>query len=43
MPAIVTPGVLRPDYFREVAAVVGAAAGGPRHRRTAGPEFDKLS
>jgi hypothetical protein len=29
MLAIVTPGVLRPDYFREVAAVVGAAAGGP--------------
>jgi quercetin dioxygenase-like cupin family protein len=27
--AIVTPGVLGPDYFREVAAVVDAAAGGP--------------
>jgi quercetin dioxygenase-like cupin family protein len=27
--AIVTPGVLGPDYFREVAAVVAAAAGGP--------------
>jgi quercetin dioxygenase-like cupin family protein len=27
--AIVTPGVLGPDYFREVAAVVEAAAGGP--------------
>lgn len=27
--AVVTPGVLGPDYFREVAAVVGAAAGGP--------------
>jgi quercetin dioxygenase-like cupin family protein len=27
--AVVTPGVLGPDYFREVAAVVQAAAGGP--------------
>ena len=27
--AIVTPGILGPDYFREVAAVLGAAAGGP--------------
>lgn len=27
--AIVTPGILGPDYFREVAAVVTAAAGGP--------------
>lgn len=27
--AIVTPGVLGPDYFREAAAVVQAAAGGP--------------
>jgi quercetin dioxygenase-like cupin family protein len=27
--AIVTPGVLGPDYFRDVAAVVAAAAGGP--------------
>jgi hypothetical protein len=27
--AIVTPGVLGPDYFREIAAVVSAAAGGP--------------
>jgi quercetin dioxygenase-like cupin family protein len=27
--AIVSPGVLRPDYFRELAAVVEAAAGGP--------------
>lgn len=27
--AIVTPGVLGPDYFREVAAVAAAAAGGP--------------
>jgi quercetin dioxygenase-like cupin family protein len=29
MLAIVTPGILRPDYFREMAAVVEAAAGGP--------------
>jgi quercetin dioxygenase-like cupin family protein len=27
--AVVTPGILGPDYFREVAAVVDAAAGGP--------------
>ena len=27
--SIVTPGVLGPDYFREVAAVLDAAAGGP--------------
>ena len=27
--AIVTPGILGPDYFREVAAVVEASAGGP--------------
>jgi quercetin dioxygenase-like cupin family protein len=27
--AIVTPGVLGPDYFREVAAVLESAAGGP--------------
>ncbi len=27
--AIVTPGVLGADYFREIAAVVDAAAGGP--------------
>jgi quercetin dioxygenase-like cupin family protein len=27
--AIVTPGILGPDYFREIAAIVGAAAGGP--------------
>ena len=27
--AIVTPGILGPDYFRDVAAVVDAAAGGP--------------
>ena len=29
MLAIVTPGILGPDYFREMAAVVNAAAGGP--------------
>jgi hypothetical protein len=29
MLAIVTSGVLRPDYFREIAAVIEAAAGGP--------------
>ena len=29
MLAIVTPGILRPDYFREIAAVVNATAGGP--------------
>ena len=27
--AVVTPGILGPDYFREVAAVVESAAGGP--------------
>ena len=27
--AVVTPGRLGPDYFREVAAVLDAAAGGP--------------
>ena len=27
--AIVTPGILGPDYFREVAAVVDATVGGP--------------
>lgn len=27
--AIVTPGVLGPAYFRDLAALVGAAAGGP--------------
>jgi quercetin dioxygenase-like cupin family protein len=29
MLAIVTPGILGPGYFREMAAVVDAAAGGP--------------
>ncbi len=27
--AVVTPGILGPDYFREVAAVLVASAGGP--------------
>lgn len=27
--AIVTPGILGPDYFREIAALLDAAAGGP--------------
>jgi len=27
--AVVTPGLLGPDYFREAAAVLDAAAGGP--------------
>ncbi len=27
--AIVTPGILGADYFREVAAIIDAAAGGP--------------
>jgi quercetin dioxygenase-like cupin family protein len=27
--AIVTPGILGPDYFREVGSVLAAAAGGP--------------
>ena len=27
-PAIVTPGILGPDYFREVAAILAAAAAG---------------
>jgi len=29
MLAIVTPGILGPDYFREIAAAIKAAAGGP--------------
>jgi quercetin dioxygenase-like cupin family protein len=33
--AVVTPGILGPQYFREVAAILGAAAGGP-------PDYDKL-
>jgi quercetin dioxygenase-like cupin family protein len=46
--AIVTPGVLGPDFFREVAAILDAAPGGPpdvaaiaavmrRHRLTPAP------
>ena len=27
--AVVTPGILGPNYFREVAAILDAAAGGP--------------
>ena len=27
--AIVTPGILGPDYFREIAAILDASAGGP--------------
>jgi quercetin dioxygenase-like cupin family protein len=27
--AIVSPGILGPDYFRDIAAVVDAAGGGP--------------
>jgi hypothetical protein len=27
--AIVTPGILGPDFFREVAAILHAADGGP--------------
>ena len=27
--AVVTPGILGPDYFREIAVVMKAAAGGP--------------
>jgi quercetin dioxygenase-like cupin family protein len=34
--AIVTPGILGPDYFREVATILDAAAGGP-------PDFAALS
>ena len=29
MLAIVTPGILRPGYFRDVSAIIAAAAGGP--------------
>jgi quercetin dioxygenase-like cupin family protein len=27
--AVITPGILGPDFFREIAAIVKAAAGGP--------------
>jgi len=33
--AVVTPGILGPAYFREVAAILDAAAGGP-------PDFEAL-
>ena len=33
--AVVTPGILGPGYFREVAAILDAAAGGP-------PNFEAL-
>src|SRR6476661_5761512 len=36
MLAIVTPGILGPDYFREIAAVIKAAAGGPSDPRAIG-------
>jgi quercetin dioxygenase-like cupin family protein len=34
--AVVTPGILGPDYFREVAAVVAEANGGPPDRAKVG-------
>jgi len=34
--AIVTPGVLGPEYFREMAAVIQEAAGGPPDRAALG-------
>src|SRR6266540_322267 len=34
--SVVTPGILGPDYFREVAAVIDAAAGGPPDRSAIG-------
>jgi len=34
--AVVTPGILGPDYFSEVAAILNAAAGGP-------PDFAALA
>ena len=34
--AVVTPGVLGPDYFKEIGAVLGAAAGGPPDRTAIG-------
>ena len=33
--AVVTPGIFGPEYFRDVAAILDAAAGGP-------PDFDAL-
>ncbi len=51
--AIVSPGILGPDYFREIAAVAKAAAGGPpdpaalaevmrRHGLTPAPKLREL-
>lgn len=34
--AVITPGVLGPEFFREVAAVVDAAAGGPPDAKAIG-------
>jgi quercetin dioxygenase-like cupin family protein len=34
--AVVTPGALGPDYFKEIAAVLGATAGGPPDRAAIG-------
>jgi mannose-6-phosphate isomerase-like protein (cupin superfamily) len=34
--AVVTPGVLGPDYFNEIGAVLSAAAGGPPDRAAMG-------
>ena len=34
--AVVTPGILGPDYFRDVAAVIDASAGGPPDRSAIG-------
>ena len=34
--AVVTPGILGPDYFREIAAVLDAAAGAP-------PDLDAIA
>jgi quercetin dioxygenase-like cupin family protein len=36
MLAVVTPGVLGPEFFREVGAVVAAAGGGPPDREKVG-------
>lgn len=36
MLAIVTPGILGPDYFRECAQIVNEAAGGPPNLRALG-------
>ena len=34
--AVITPGLLGPDYFREIAAILNASAGGP-------PDFAAIS